>query len=98
MAAARTVAMNSTREEAKTVATTRHMACCSAMVASTGRHTTTTEPAGTGSLYWRISSDNGLMQPDPSTTRPRRTSEPAALTVSPVAQLKLPRPATYTCV
>ena len=55
MAAARTVSMNSTRDGANTVATTWRSASCSVMVASTGRQTTTTEPAGIGSRYWRIS-------------------------------------------
>jgi hypothetical protein len=98
MAAARTVSMNSTREGANTPATTRRIASCSAMVASTGRQTTTTEPGGMGSLYRRISWDNTTMHPDPSTTRPRRTSEPAVPKVSPAGQLTLPRPATHTCV
>jgi hypothetical protein len=68
------------------------------MVACTGRQTTTTGPAVVESRYGRISSDNTLMQLGSSATRPRRTGALEVPVVSPLAQLRPPRPATHAWV
>jgi hypothetical protein len=98
MAAARTVSMNRTCEGTNTPAATWRSADCSAVVACTGRQTTTTEPAVVESRYGRISWDNTPIQPGTSATRPRRTGALEVPAVSPLGQLRPPWPATHVWV